>query len=289
VRRLIINADDFGLTAGVNRAILEAHQCGVVTSTTLMAGGEEFEDAVRLAQSVPRLGLGCHVVLVDGAPVLKAFQIPSLAKCAREGRAGFRQSWSRIAAAALAGRLVPEEIEAETAAQIRRLQSAGLAVSHLDTHKHTHIFPQILRPMLRAAKECGIRALRNPFGPVHLAQLAQQPALWNRWIGTRTLNRFARSFRKMVAGEGLLTPEGTLGIVATGMLDEPALATIFENLPQGTWELVCHPGYPDEQLSRVRTRLRESRLRELSLLTSTRTRALLAHHAVQLISYADLG
>jgi hopanoid biosynthesis associated protein HpnK len=288
VRRLIINADDFGLTAGVNRAIAEAHRAGVVTSATLMAVGGEFADAARLSLTLPKLSVGCHVVLADGAPVLDSQEIPSLAKAA-DGAARLRSSWSRFAAAALAGKLAPQEIEAEAAAQIQRLQSAGIAVSHLDTHKHTHIFPQVLRALLRAAKSCGVRAVRNPFGPVRADELARRPGLWKRWLATGALNRYAHDFRCRVAEAGLLTPDGTVGILHTGSMDEAVLAEIIGGLPEGNWELVCHPGYPDEQLTQVRTRLRESRGQELQLLTSPWFRDLLSKCGIDLISYSDFS
>jgi hopanoid biosynthesis associated protein HpnK len=288
MRRLIINADDFGLTAGVNRGIMEAHEHGVVTSATLMASGPEFDGAVRLAQSAPALSVGCHAVLIDGLPLLDGAQIPSLVVGKSETQIRFRERWSSFAVAALGGRLVGEQIEAETRAQIRKLQSAGIAVDHLDTHKHTHIFPQVLGPLLRAAKACGVSAIRNPFEAMRLVQLAKRPSLCQRWAGNRALGGFATGFRRMVKAAGMLTPDGSVGIIATGSLDSGLLAGIAEALPEGTWELVCHPGYADGQLQKIQTRLRESRARELQLLTSADARELLAKHSIELISYRDL-
>src|SRR6202050_436467 len=174
MRRLIVNADDFGFTAGVNRGIVEAHSRGVVTSSTLMANGRAFSDAVQLAGTVPQLSVGCHVVLIDGRPLLDPKTIPSLVD-QDEGTTRFRDGMGAFAVRALAGRLDPGEIEAEATAQIRKLQAAGIVVSHLDTHKHTHILPRVLRPLLRAASACGVRAMRNPFGPVHVSVVASRP------------------------------------------------------------------------------------------------------------------
>ncbi len=158
MRRLIINADDFGLTAGVNRAIVEAHEGGIVTSATLMANGQAFDEAVSLAQSRPRLGVGCHIVLVDGAPLVRETATDSLLdpRSRTAGAPRFREGISKFAALALTGRLAPDEIEAEAVAQIGKLQSSGIAVTHLDSHKHTHVFPQVFRPLLRAAQACGL-------------------------------------------------------------------------------------------------------------------------------------
>lgn len=287
VRRLIINADDFGLTAGVNRAIVEAHDNGVVSSTTLMANGPAFADAIRLAQSRLRLGVGCHVVLVDGTPLLDSHRVASLLADGgnNSGNRHFRDGIAKFGALALLGRLQGDEIEAEATAQIRKLQGAGIEVTHLDSHKHTHLFPRVLRPLLRAAKSCGVRAIRNPFERIQGAQLAASPSLWKRWTEVSILRGLARQFREAVRDAGISTPDGTLAIVATGALNERLLRLMVENLPDGTWELVCHPGYNDRDLQTVHTRLRESREQELRILTSQSTRDLLAANQVEIISF----
>ena len=289
MRRLIINADDFGLTPGVNRAIIEAHGHGVVTSATLMANGAAFDQAVQLATSSNRLSVGCHVVLVDGSPLLAAAQVQSLLDDHAGDGSHFNNGLAKFVIRALVGRTDAVQVEAEAIAQIRKLQSAGIVVSHLDTHKHTHMLPQVVQPLLRAAKACGVRAIRNPFEPVPLSLLATHPSLWKRWLEVRTLHTLANSFRRAVGGAGIFTPDGTIGIAATGKLDEPLFRALVEGIPEGTWELVCHPGYNDADLQSVHTRLRQSRADELRLLTSEATRHCLAENGIQLISYHDLG
>src|SRR5262249_2708358 len=153
--------------AGVNRGILEGHEKGVVSSTTVMASGQRFEDAAVLPQCAPRLSVGCHLVFVDGNSILPASQIPTLMG---GSDVRFREKLVRFGLAA-PGRLDAGQIEAEATAQIEKLKSAGVAVSHLDTHKHTHMFPVVLRGILRAAENCGIRAIRNPFEPLVFASL----------------------------------------------------------------------------------------------------------------------
>jgi len=284
---LIVNADDFGYTSGVNRAILEAHSRGVVTSSTLMANGLAFAEAAQLARTVPRLSIGCHVVLTDGEPVLGAEQLPSLTTAAH-----FRDGMVAFAARAIAGRIAAEEITAEAAAQIRKIQSAGIAVSHIDTHKHTHLFPKILRPLLRAAAACGVRALRNPFGPrlpLRSSHLLARPGLWARYAEVRILGGFAGKFREAVDREGFATPDGTLGIVVTGALDETLFYAIARSIPAGTWEFVCHPGYNDANLQAGKTRLRQSRETELRVLTLPAAREVLAQQGIELISYRELA
>lgn len=290
MRRLIVNADDFGFTAGVNRAIVEAHTRGIVTSSTLMANGRAFDDALKLAKAVPLLSLGCHVVLIDGEPVLDAQRLPSLTS-SRSSGTRFRDGLKSFAARALTGRLDPGEIEAETSAQIHKLQSAGLSVSHVDTHKHTHVFPAVLRPLLRAAKSCGVYAIRNPFGPskpLRSSELLARPNLWTRYAEVRILRALAAKFRDMARAEGLVTPDGTIGIVVTGALDEKLFRAIAATIPEGTWEFVCHPGYNDSDLKAARTRLRESRETELRVLTMPDARELLSNQGITLISFCEM-
>jgi hopanoid biosynthesis associated protein HpnK len=290
MRRLIINADDFGLTGGVNRAIVEAHESGVVTSATLMANGQAFDDAIALAQCRPRLGVGCHLVLVDGAPLLDPTAVRSLLdRGGSSGNPHFREGITRFGTLALLGRLRENEIEAEATAQIRKLQAAGVKVTHLDSHKHTHTFPRVLRPLLRAAASCGVRAIRNPFERIQGSQLAASPSLWRRWAEVGVLRGLARQFREAVQQAGIATPDGTLAIVATGSLNERLFRLMVEHLPDGTWELVCHPGYNDAALREVHTRLRQSREQELQILTSPATRELLAANGIEIVSFRELA
>ena len=251
-----------------------------------MANGAAFDDAVGALQGLPRLSVGCHVVLVDGSPVLPRSQVTSLIET-QTGQ--FPDQLSRVVLRAIRGQLNAGQIEAEVTAQIRKLQAVGIAVSHVDTHKHTHIFPQILRPILKAAQACGVRAIRNPFGRLSIRLAAGNPALWKRYVQVSLLNRFAGRFRRAVADAGMITIDGSLGVVATGALDEELFRGVMEHLPEGTWEFVCHPGYNDAELQGVRTRLRASREQELAALTSTSTRKYLENRGIELISYTGLA
>jgi len=285
VRRLIINADDFGLTSGVNRAIAEANSGGVVTSATIMANSPAYSEAVALAKAAPRLKTGCHVVLIDGEPL--SGDLPTLAR--NNGR--FRSSLTDFARAAWQRKIAAEEVQREAEAQIRKIQSSGITVTHVDSHKHTHMFPHILHPVLRAARACGIRAVRNPFEPLRSwapGILTSTPGLWLRSAAVAAFRVFAAEFRQAIHEEGMLAPDGTVGIAATGLLDQKVMLAILKALPRGTWELVCHPGYADSDLKAASTRLVESRQVELEALTSEKTKKALAAHGIELISYADL-
>lgn len=292
MRRLIVNADDLGLTAGVNRAIVEAHAGGVVTSATLMANGAAFDDAIERAGSAPGLSVGCHVVLVDGTPVSDPGSVRTLVAGGSAEAGRFYSRLSAFAARAVFGRFDHEQLVGEIVAQVRKIQAGGVQVAHLDTHKHTHIFPSILTALIKAARICGVPAIRNPVVPVNaiqIRQLAARPGLWKRYGQVRMLRGFAPHFRRRMKRAGLATPDGVVGVVETGLFDDSLLRRMLEKLPEGTWELVTHPGYDDAELRRVRTRLLGSREEERRLLMSPALREFLDAQGIQLTSYRDLG
>jgi hopanoid biosynthesis associated protein HpnK len=280
VSRLIVNADDFGLTPGVNRAIVELHQAGVLTSATLMAKAGATSEAIAMARATPTLGVGCHVVLVDGDPVLPPAEVASLID-QKTGR--FPVSLAVFLTRLFTGRIRSAEIEAEAAAQIARLQDAGLRLTHIDTHKHTHMFPPVLRPVLRAARAAGIGAVRNPFEPEWAVRATPRASL-ERVGEVFVLRRLGPFFQRLIARERFVTTDGTIAVVGTGTLNSDAVRSLLGELPEGTWELVTHPGYNDADLDRIRTRLRASREIERQALTAIRD-----FPAVDLISFGDLG
>ncbi|SEF73741.1 Predicted glycoside hydrolase or deacetylase ChbG, UPF0249 family [Bryocella elongata] len=256
--RLIVNADDFGLTHGINRAVAELHEAGALTSATLMASGPAFDDAVAIAHAHPSLGVGCHVVLTDGMPVCHAETIPSL--MGADGKT-FRSSLLEFIAATLAGHINPDDVIREGLAQVQRLQRAGIDVTHLDTHKHTHMLPAIAQPLLYVAERAGIGAIRSPFEQ-SWSSGAGRPEPIRRLEVLLCDKLLAPRFRSLpqIRHNAVQTTDGTLGISATGRLNRDTLAALLQRLPEdGIFELVCHPGYNDRDLDAVRTRLRVSR------------------------------
>jgi len=293
VRRLIVNADDFGMTRGINRAIAEASANGIVTSTTLMATARAFDDAITSTTTLDaRVSIGCHLILLDGNPVLPPASVPSLLQPkAADGDAEFRVKLHDFARAAMTNKLKPAEIEAEASAQMQRLQASGIKLSHFDCHKHAHMFPTVLRPLLRAAKSRGVPAVRNPFGrifPLPFGRILRNPNMWRRVAELGALRSFSADYKGEVESHGLRTPDGSVGILDTGTLDLESFLVIVDSLPDGTWEFVCHPGYNDAELDQVRTRLRQSREIELSVLTSPEARSALDRRGIELISYREL-
>jgi chitin disaccharide deacetylase len=290
LKRLIVNADDFGMTPGVNRAVMEAHQNGILTSTTLMATGAAAEEAMRLAVDAKTLDVGCHVVLLEGTPILPAREIPSLAKKAPDGSTRFRRGFGDFIKAAVTNRLHGEDIYREAKAQITRLQQAGFDVLHIDTHKHAHVFPSVFRPLLRAAVDCGVRAVRNPFEPVRAMAWSsawRRRDLWSRYVPVRMLRAFAEAFAAECKDLGLATPQGTFGITLTGFADRDSFLDLLNRVPEGTWELLCHPAYEDELWLQLGTRP-GSGARELELLLSPAVRDCVRDNGIVLTSYNDL-
>ncbi len=295
MRRLIVNADDFGLTSGINRAIVEAHERGIVTSASLMANSQAFDEAAALARSLTaktgHFSVGCHVVLVDGTPVLPPEQVSSLLHPGAQNGSRLRPGLSGFVLASFRGKLDPAEVEAEAAAQIHCLQAAGVEPSHFDTHKHAHMFTAVLRPLLRAARGCNVQAVRNPFGQMWtlpLIDVLRRRQLWKRFAQLNVLRNFGAKFRREVESHGLRTTDGSVAVLVTGILDLPLFSKIVDSIPEGTWEFVCHPGYNDADLGEVRTRLRQSRAQELELLTSPEAMEVLRRRGIQLISYREL-
>jgi hopanoid biosynthesis associated protein HpnK len=291
MRRLIINADDFGMTAGVNRAITEAHAAGIVTSATLMANESATPNAVARASGIPTLSVGCHVVLVDGRPLSLPNRVPSLIGFHNGDGPHFRPGISSLAVAAVSARLQESEIHTEASTQIEKLQTQGVNLSHVDCHMHSHILPIVSRAVLRSAAEHGIAAVRNPFEPAWSVSATRKNTSlrsWNRSLQVTILRTLEQQFLVAVKEQGMKTPDGTIGVAVTGLLNRDLFVRLVSAMPQGTWELVTHPGYDDDDLQNATTSLKHSRAIELGILTAPETLDILRTRGISLISYREL-
>jgi hopanoid biosynthesis associated protein HpnK len=287
VRNLIVNADDLGWTAGVNRGIAEAHRNGIVTSASLLANGAAFAGGVRLARENPRLSVGVHLNLSDGAPVAGREAVPSLLNEAGEFAGGPEGLLLKIAMRGLA----TGEVEQEWEAQIRKVRDAGVAVTHLDGHKHVHMLPGLFEIALRLAKRHGIGAIRVSHETSGLrtalssgAELRPSVVL-KQGVQARGLKLLARDAREKVERAGISTADYFCGIAQTGELTKEGVVRMLRNLPEGTTELMCHPGYVDEELRATSTRLQGSREKEMAILTDPEIRNLVASQGIRLIDY----
>jgi len=289
MKRLIVNADDFGLTEGVNRGIVEAHRNGIVTSTTLMATGAAFSSAVALAKQTRGLGVGIHLNLTEGEPVLDGREIPSLVQ---EGV--FAGGLAQLSKGVVTGKVKLREVEAEMRAQIEKVLAAAIQPTHLDGHKHVHMLPRVFSIVIRLARDYGMAGVRCSGEPAAGAaefvgrSVGHSAKMLTQYLGGRALSALSRRFREKVRQASLSCPEYFFGITHTGFLDGESLLKILRRLPEGTSELMCHPGYADAELARMATRLREQRHAELEALTRPEVKAFVAEHGIELIRYRDL-
>ncbi|TAM78587.1 MAG: ChbG/HpnK family deacetylase [Acidobacteria bacterium] len=290
MKKLIVNADDFGLTEGVNRAILDGHKNGIITSTTLMANGVAFDSAVTAITTAPALGVGVHLNLTQGRPVSPASQVPSIVTS--EG--DFCPGPGILARQILTRRVRLGEVETELRSQIDKVLSTGTRITHLDSHKHIHLLPQIFSVVVKLAREYRIGCIRCPVEPASsaLGPLLSGRSGWMRmsrqFLLGRALSTLATLQAKKVVEAGLHRPDRLFGLSQTGFLDVTILGTLLRGLPKGTSELMCHPGYVDEALLSTPTRLRVERETELGALTNKRIRELVTGLEIELISYDRL-
>jgi len=262
---LFVNADDFGFTVDVNEGIVDAHVRGILTSTTLMANGHAFADAVSRAKATPTLDVGCHLVLVGGMSLVSKTPLPT--------------SISAMMRAATFGALEPYH---EFRAQIKKILAAGIRPTHLDTHKHTHLFPPVLDAVARLAQEFSIPWVRRPFDFPIQGQRVPLP----RQALSRSLGVLRQRFHSKLARHGCWTTDYFAGFSLTGHLQIQDLVQLLDQLPDGVTELMVHPGYCREELRAAPTRLKESREKELQALTAVATKAAIERNNIQLARYS---
>ena len=267
MKTLLVNADDFGFTRDVNSGIMEAHTRGILTATTLMANGAAFDDAVVLARETPTLDVGCHLVLVGGESLVT-------------GRA-FPLTVSQLMQAIALRRLDPY---AELKAQIQKILQAGLSPVHMDTHKHTHLFPPVLDAVARLSAEFRIPWIRRPFDfPVEPQGLPLSKRLISQAFGI-VRPRLERVLRK----NGCRSTDHFAGFSLTGRFTAADIVTLIRSLPDGSTEFMVHPGHCTAELKAARTRLKESRAAELAALVAPEVRAALDEAGVKLSGYRYL-
>jgi hopanoid biosynthesis associated protein HpnK len=282
-KQLILNADDFGLTRGVNEGILRAHRDGVLTSATLMANGDAFDHAVELARATPTLGVGCHLVLVGGYSVAPAPEIPSLADSSGRLPASLPALVTRVSS----GAIRRADIEKELRAQIGKIQRAGLVPTHLDTHKHTHAHPRVLDALGRVAQEFGIHRIRKPIE--RLRDSWASNAKPKQLVAASAARAVTLQFRKLMRKYNLRAPDNFLGLASTGRVDATALRRLVDTLSPGQTEIMLHPGICDADLAQTGSRLQQQRESEMRALLDPDVKRAVAENGIQLITFASLA
>jgi chitin disaccharide deacetylase len=281
-RFAIVNGDDFGLSPGVNRGIIQAHREGILTSTSLMATGDAFGEAVGLAQDHPRLSIGIHLALVEGRPVSAPERIPSLVT----STGTFGTSLGAFMMRWLSGRIRRAEVERELTAQVEKVLASGLAVEKLDSHMHLHLLPGIFPIAVALARRYRIRGIRLPRERMrHNAH----PRLSTAQLKRAILTSLAVLYRPHAVKAELVCPDRFRGIMTSGHLSERDLLSTLATLPPGVTEVMVHPGYRDAVLEAWPSSRVYAREMELEALTSPAIKEFVATSDIHLINFADVG
>lgn len=278
-RLLVINADDLGFAPGVNRGILECHAAGTVTSASMMVNTPAFREAAELVLArAPRLGVGLHLNLLTGRPLTP---VPTLA----DARTGLFHPLHTLTRLALSGRIHAGDVRRECDAQLAALAAAGIAPTHLDSHRHTHALPGILPAVLASARAAGIPFVRRPLDspaagpPAAGAKMLVLHAAWRTAV-----RRVDAADRPLLDGAPHFR-----GIALQGAPDLAArLLALLHHLPRGATELMLHPGHDDAVLA-FQDDYRAAREREVAALTSAPVVERLTRGDLTLVSFRQLA
>jgi hopanoid biosynthesis associated protein HpnK len=237
MKTLIVTADDFGLSIPVNEAVEEAHRRGILTATSLMVTAPAAADAVERARRLPSLGVGLHLVMVDGQPALPVSQLPDLV--GPDGR--FLSDPVRVGLRLFFLYSVQQQAEAEVRAQLERFRATGLPLDHVDGHHHFHQHPVIVDLLIKLAPEYGIKAVRVPGEPPLVSWQAQREGLMRRCWGWLFSAMRLRTMRRRLRRAGILCNDHIFGLYDSGRMTSPRVTRYLDRLPGGVSELYCHP------------------------------------------------
>ena len=290
MKRLIVNADDFGLTESINSGIIDAHRDGIVTSASLLANGPAFDKAVASGRQFFRLSVGVHLNISAGTPLSPATDIRTIVNGRGELYLKPVPLWLGI----LKRQINLDHIYTECRAQITKIVEAGIQPTHLDGHLHVHVLPQLSRIVISLAHEFRIPCVRCPAEDL----AATLPLLWKSGRGgSAALRRSAISYavtssalrlKEKLRIAGLVCPGAFLGLAHTGFLDTQALSALLALVPNGTTELMCHPGYPSAQVESLGGELTRQRETEVLALTARAVKETVRGLGIRLASFRDL-
>jgi len=268
-KQLVVNADDFGFTPDVNEGILEAYRNGILTAATIMANGAAFDHAIELARQAPRIDIGCHLVLIGGQSLVTGAAYPAtVGQLLR----------------AIATRRI--RVYDELRAQVMRIIEAGLAPTHLDTHKHTHLAPPVLEAVARLGEEFRIPWIRRPMDFPLSAAHGAAPLL--KQLTSAGIGFLRGRFHRVVESHHCRSTDHFAGFQITGRFRTRELVELMGVIPEGSTELMCHPGRCGEALRNAPTRLKESREAELAALTAAEVREAVERAGIELVNYREL-
>jgi hopanoid biosynthesis associated protein HpnK len=241
VKRLIVTADDFGISHAVNEAIENAHRYGILSAASLMVAGDAAADAIARARQLPTLGIGLHLVLVDGWPVSRPECLPDLV----DGSGGFPNTPAALGARIYFSAAARRQAEAEIRAQLAAFRETRLPLDHVNAHHHFHLHPVVRDILVGLAAEFGIRAIRVPREPAWLT--------W-RCCGDRTMRRAMNlamlhtgSLRRRLDRVGIAHNDWQFGLSDTGAMTADRMKKLLARLPDGATEIYSHPSNQDAE------------------------------------------
>ena len=279
MKKLIVNADDFGRHELINRAVERAFNSGCLRSATLMAGGIAFDDAINLAKKFPKLGVGIHFTLANGNPILPPEEIPTLVT--EEGI--FHGDYIKFLKRYLSGKISLGEVRSELAAQLEKILNTGLTLTHFDSHQHLHHIPGIIEIVLELASAKNISAMRVANTKIFDGELDSL----GKFVGRLGLGSLAKFTAHQAHKKNFTTPEHFAGIVAGESVSEKFLFKLIENLPDGTTEVMLHPGI-DNKILQDFCQWEHDFEEELAAVTSPKILNLLAEKNISAINFSDL-
>lgn len=282
-RRVIFSADDFGMSAGVNEGIVRAHRDGLLSEAGLMVNGAAFAQAVELARAHPGLGVGLHLVLVQGRATSPPAQIPALV----DANGYFRNAPIACGLRYFFQPGVREQLRREIAAQLEKFAASGLPLSHVDGHLTIHMHPTVNDLLIELAAEFGIRAMRLPRDPLAAALRFDGAHRLRKTFEAAAFGALSRRAAPRLAAAGIRFTERTLGLHQTGDVSENYLLHVLDELPTGVTEIYSHAAVVDTEAAAWRPPQYRSE-EELRALTSARVRAALAERGIQVVGYRDL-
>ena len=280
MKRMIVNADDFGRHVRINEAVEKGVELGVLRSATLMAGAAAFEDAAERVRRLPKLGLGIHFTLVDGFPVLPPEEIPSLV----DESGVFLPNYGAFSKRYAKGGVHLAEVRAELAAQLKKFEAAGLSLDHADSHQHMHVLPGIIEIVIGLCREAKIPALRAPFAPLFAGKFGGV----GQFAGRVGLALLARNAAGLARKAGISVPNHFAGIVAGEAVDEAELLHAIKNLREGVTEVMMHPGTANEEIVRASGWQHDFEA-ELGAILSPKVAKLAAEEGVEIVNFQALG
>ena len=237
MKRLIVTADDFGLAPAVNEAVEEGHRRGILSAASLMVAASASSDAVARAKRLPKLGVGLHLVLVDGRPVLPPAEIPDLV--GPDGR--FPVDPFRAGVRIFLSRDARRQMEREMRAQLEAFHATGLALDHVNAHHHFHAHPTVADTLIRLAPEYGIKAVRVPYERPVQAWRATGDRLASRLFAWLTQAHWTGRLKRRLDRAGISHNDCVLGLSDSGAMGKERVKNYIEHLPDGVSELYVHP------------------------------------------------